>query len=202
MENTQQQQQQQQEPPHPHKPPSQAHLHHHHHHQWMDAFWGDHFYFWILETTQQSRAEQSRAAATTNLSSIISEWVFLEFYTPSSKIAIFGRLRGIWQWMFSLHHMQLLALPRGNEGRKEERLHVSNRIFAFVFVFVLFWCFFAIKLCNHVFFTYMVSFIHLLSCDFCLNLSERTKALIITWWVACWPNTNIIRLWAFFLDQL
>jgi hypothetical protein len=25
----------------------------------MDAFWGDHFYFWILETTQQSRAEQS-----------------------------------------------------------------------------------------------------------------------------------------------
>jgi hypothetical protein len=42
----------------------------------------------------------------------------------------------------------------------------------------LFWCFFAIKLCNHVFFTYMVSFIHLLSCDFCLNLSERTKALL------------------------
>jgi hypothetical protein len=27
----------------------------------MDAFWGDHFYFWILETTQQIRAEQSKA---------------------------------------------------------------------------------------------------------------------------------------------
>ncbi len=43
------------------------------------------FLDFIDTTQQQSRAEQTKAAATTNLSSI-SEWVFLEYYTPSSKI--------------------------------------------------------------------------------------------------------------------
>jgi hypothetical protein len=47
-----------------------------------------------------------------------------------------------------------LFLEGRKEGRKRDSISVSD--FAFVFVF------FVIKLCNHVFFTYMVSFIFFL----------------------------------------